>query len=113
MHAGWNRERRIFDGDLELLAQEGLVNFQHTHSGLASFYVTPLGFEYYRHLSGRQAEPLVRVQERVSYGLNGAWFKSRYPSAYQKWSKAESLLADDASDATASVVGHLAREAMQ
>lgn len=107
VHAGWSNERRVFEGDIELLAQEGLVNLQHTHSGSASFYVTPLGFEYYRHLSGRQSEPLARVQERVSDGLSGAWFRSRYPSAYQKWCEAEALLTDDASDASASVIGHL------
>jgi hypothetical protein len=112
MHEGWNSDRQVFGNDIELLAHAGLINVQQRSSSEA-FYVTPLGFEYYQTLIGRQAEPLARVQERVTSSLSGTWFSSRYPAAYKKWSEAEALLTDDASDSTASVIGHLTREAMQ
>jgi hypothetical protein len=111
-HAGWDREERIFDGDIEVLAQVGLVSIQRNQSS-ASFYVTPAGYQYCRALSTKGAAPLERVEERVLRYLGYQGFRKRFPVAFSKWTEAEHLLWQGECQRSESLIGHLIREAMQ
>jgi hypothetical protein len=60
----------------------------------------------------RQGEPLQRVEQRVTEFVAGTWFGKQYPTAHAKWAEAEALLWAEETTATASLVGHLLREAL-
>lgn len=103
----------VFEGDLETLQQKGLISGKYGRYGLESFYITPEGFQMYRQIKKRISDPLARIQTAVHVYLSAQSFSNRYPTAYNKWSKAENLLWANESQANFSTIGHLVREAMQ
>jgi hypothetical protein len=99
--------------DMEVLARYGLLQLRlvsrHTHR----CYVTPEGFAYYEDVKRSTAEPTERVEESVSTHVDSERFRSLYPGAFNKWREAQELLWGADSEASATTIGHLCREAMQ
>lgn len=113
-HPGWiDRDRRVFEGDIDILARADLIAFSYPAPSLKEFYVTPEGFTYYGELMQRRGEPVQRIQLSVCEYIQGHVFQARYPSAYSKWTEAENLLWSDDSKRAYTTIGHLLREAMQ
>jgi hypothetical protein len=115
MHEGWlERDRCVFEGDLEVLAKNGLISISKIRSGhdLDVFYVTPLGFKHYEELMKRQGQPIERLESVIRNYISSSSFQQKFPSAYSKWAQAETLLwASDSSEAF-TTIGHLLREAV-
>ncbi|MCK4646974.1 MAG: hypothetical protein KAU46_12040 [Candidatus Aminicenantes bacterium] len=103
----------VFEGDLDTLQLKGLISAKCGRYGLESFFITPEGFQVYRQIKQRIADPIERTQTAVRDYLSAHAFSGRYPSAYKKWSEAESLLWANESQANFTTIGHLVREAMQ
>ena len=114
VHPGLGRgtEFRTYEGDIEELGRQGLLNVTTQQHGLR-FDVTPLGFRYYEELRHRAGEPAQRVVAEMRHHIDAHSFRSRCPAAYDKWQAAESLLwgADSLQQLTA--IGHHSREALQ
>jgi hypothetical protein len=114
IHPGWiDRSRRVFEGDLEVLASAGLLFSGLGYRDTPVYHVTPDGFEYYRKLMAGSGAPVERIEERVRRYLDSSQFRSRHPSAFQKWSEAEVLLWGDDTERNLTMIGHLCRESIQ
>ena len=113
IHQAWKGPKTVFPGDLELLAQAGLINYTSLGGGHRGVYVTPAGFDYYSDLQRSHGEPLERVEAIPLRFISGSWFRQAYSAAHEKWEQAEALLWADDSDKNLSAVGHFAREALQ
>lgn len=112
IHGGWSG-RRVFEGDLETLASVGLIQMSYGHKGTHTFFVTPLGFEYYSSLMANRGAPVEVIEDRVRRFLDSKEFQTRHPRAFQKWSEAERLLWGEDSAQNLTTIGHLCREALQ
>lgn len=114
IHPGWvGHDLRVFEGDIETLARARLVAITLVGAHSKGFYVTPEGFEYYGELMRRRGEPIERLQSVTREYIQNPGFQARYPAAYAKWAKAESLLWSGDSEGVYTTVGHLLREAMR
>lgn len=100
-------------GDIEALADTGLLNLSRERGGHTQFDITAGGFEYYRRLKQARGEPVQRVTEDVRTYLEGEVFKNRHPDAYAKWAQAEALLWSSDTNDQLTTIGHLCREAVQ
>lgn len=113
-HPGLPRDLAgIYIGDLQVLAQEGLLNLTYTQRGTPVFDVTPLGFRYYEWLKQRAGEPIQQVEQEIIGYLDSESFRKRYPDAFTKWREAASLLREADTEQKLTVIGHLCREALQ
>ncbi len=108
-----NEDKPVYEGDLEILAGEGLLNVSFGGKGTPSYDVTPLGFKYYEYLRQEQGTPLEKVEESVNQFINGPGFIDRYQKAYKKWAESEKLLWATDSEDQLTTIGHLCREAVQ
>jgi len=114
IHPGWkDKERRVFEGDLETLASLGLLYSGFGWRDTPVYHVSPEGFEYYRGVMSSHQAPAQQAEEKVRSYVDSARFHSRYPSAFKKWLEADSLLWSDDSAGNQTTIGHLCREAMQ
>jgi len=102
-----------YDGDIEVLAQAGLLNASYTRNNTLAFDVAPLGFRYYEHLMKSRGEATERVEENIFRYLDTSGFEKRHPEAFAKWRQAEQLLWSSESESQHTTIGHLCREAMQ
>lgn len=114
LHPGLPEQRSdVYVGDVEALAQAGLLNLSYGSSGTPQFDITPLGFRYYEYLRAASGKPTGRVEEAIRSYLDSQSFSGRYPEAHRKWAEAEQLLWSSDSAAQLTTVGHLCREALQ
>jgi len=102
----------VYKGDVEALHRVGLIYASYESSTLV-FDVTPEGFRYYEYLKERKNEPIARVESHSRSYLDGGQFQKLYPSAFQKWAEAETLLWSSDSEKQLTTIGHLCREATQ
>jgi hypothetical protein len=107
------KNKRIYYGDVEMLAQAGLLNLGFGSRGTPLFDVTPLGFRYYEYLKKRAGEAIDRVESTIRNYLDAHEFKQKYPEAFEKWSSAEDLLWCTDTEQQLTTIGHLCREAVQ
>ena len=110
-HASQNR--KIFMGDMEILAREGLVGITYGSHGSPNVNVLPRGYAYYEHMKREAGQPLENVASSVRNYLIAESFRQRYPVAYQKWAEAEDMLWSSDSEHQLTTIGHLCREAVQ
>lgn len=114
LHPGWiDGDRRIFEGDIDTLARAGLIAITRPDPRSIAFYVTPEGFVYYGDLMRQLGRPTERLQAVTRDYIQNPAFQARYPTAYEKWAKAEGILWDSDSAEAFTTIGHLLREAMQ
>lgn len=107
------RDRRIYLGDVEALAREGLLALRFTSRGDPQFDITPSGFEYYEYLKKRTEDSVGRIETTMKNYLDAHQFQQKYSVAYQKWSSAEDLLWGTDTEQQLTTIGHLCREAVQ
>lgn len=100
-------------GDVEELANKGLLNLRRTGRDKAVFDVRPAGFRYYEELRRRQGAAFERVETILRMSLDSGRFRELYPEAFERWSRAEALLWRADIDANVTTVGHILREGIQ
>ncbi len=103
----------VYKGDIDVLANEGLLNIDFGSRGSTLFDVSPRGFRYYEELMQSKSEPSESMQDVVSRHLNFEPVRNRYPEAHRKWSEAQAILAGEEALQHHSTIGHLCREAVQ
>jgi len=103
----------VLPADIEALDYAGLLNVTYSGPGSFTFSVTPTGMKYYEVQHQKSKPPSEQIEEPIRHFVDGELFRSRYPTTFAKWSKAESHLWSDDSRDQLSVVGHLCRESMQ
>lgn len=104
--------RNVYEGDLEALAEAGLLRRVPMGPHSWRYDVRPQGFQYYEALKAEEGEPVERVETEVRSFLESDRFARSYPEAYAKWRDAEDLLWSSDSPAQLSKIGHSCREAM-
>ncbi len=114
LHAGLpGGQAECFDGDVEQLEANRLVDIGPGKSGGSWFNVTPYGYHYYREYKERLGEPERQVEMATISYLESADFQRRYPQAHAKWSAAVGMLWEEKPEALLSMIGYRCREAMQ
>jgi len=103
----------VYIGDLEILAQQGLLNLSYGQYSSVNFHVTPFGTRYYEWLKGNKREPARQVEQEVRAYLDSDVFRRKYSKAFEKWQEAETLLWEADTEQKQTVIGHLCREALQ
>ena len=104
---------KVYIGDIETLAREGLVDITYGSRGSPNVNVLPLGYAYYEHMKRQAGQPLENVEKPVRNYLTSESFRQKYPNAYQKWVEAEDMLWGSDSESQLTTIGHLCREASQ
>jgi hypothetical protein len=105
--------RKIFMGDMEILAREGLIDIMYGSRGSPNINVLPRGYAYYEHMKRQAGQPLENVESSIRSYLTAENFRRKYPIAYQKWAEAEDILWGSDSENQLTTIGHLCREALQ
>jgi hypothetical protein len=108
---GW--QLSVYQGDLEVLAAEGLLNATAPQRGVLMFDVAPRGFALYEELRRRARTPVQQVEEHLMRYLDSDAFRRSYPEAHRKWVEAAERLWASDSQQQLTTIGHLCREAMQ
>lgn len=103
----------IYEGDLDVLEREGLLNVTYGRQGVRFFDVSPLGFQLYEELQRRSAAPAQQVEEELMRYLDRDAFQRAHPAAHRKWSEAAERLWASDSQQQLTMIGHLCREAIQ
>jgi hypothetical protein len=112
-HPGIRGTLPAYKGDIEALANEGLLNLAYSSKGTPNFDVTPRGIKYYEYLKESVSEPVQILEISTRNYVNADKFQREYPKAYQKWSEAEHILWSSDSEQQSTTIGHLCREAIQ
>ena len=114
LHEGLRKgEVPAYIGDLEALANLGLLQRRFGSSGTPIFDIAPLGFKHYEHLILSAGQPVRRVEEKIRSYLDAEYFKKKYAKPFQKWTSANDKLWSTDSEKKLTEIGHLCREAMQ
>lgn len=105
----------LYPGDVEQLAEEGLIRLTVRGSNTWVLDVTPLGYRHYEQIRQENSSAAVAVTEAVQQYLDFAGFANRHPQASEKWRAAADLLWSRMSEQTdqQTTIGHLCREAHQ
>jgi hypothetical protein len=104
---------KIYYGDIEVLAEAGLINLGFGSKGSPIFDVKPIGLKYYQSLKKSIGTPIERVENSIMSYLKAEPFISKYKLAFEKWLMAEDLLWSAESQKQFTTIGHLCRESMQ
>lgn len=79
-----SKAHQAYPGDVETLAENGLVRFSpYQHQG-GSVEVTPLGISYYEWLKKNQGKPTAKVEEEARQYIGAEVFEHSYPRAYAR-----------------------------
>jgi hypothetical protein len=104
---------KMYMGDIEILAREGLVDITYGSRGSPNVNVLPLGYAYYEHMKRQAGQPLENIESPVRSYLTSESLHQKYPNAYQKWVESEDMLWGSDSERQLTMIGHLCREAAQ
>lgn len=113
LHPGLPGNLEVYSGDMEALADVGLLRRSNGSRGNSLFDVTPSGFKYFGYLKQVVEDPIARVETATRAFLEADVFRHRYPMAYEKWQQAEKRLWPSDSERELTTIGHLCREAVQ
>jgi hypothetical protein len=114
IHVGLEgRQLSASRGDLETLAERGLLRASFSSRGTPLFDVTPEGRRYYEYMKVRSGKPVEQAVKEVRSYLDADAFREAYPEAYQLWTEAENGLWGADTLAQFTSIGHKCREAMQ
>lgn len=114
LHRGLrNVDVRPFEGDLEALADAGLLRTSYGGKGTPSYDITPVGYRYYEHLKMQSEEPVERIEAHTRSFLDTVRFRRDYQHAYNKWAEAERILWAPDAEGRLTEIGHICREAIQ
>jgi hypothetical protein len=113
-HPGLNRDLVTYVGDIDTLANAGLVDVSMGSDRYVRLInVTPKGFSYYGYLKRETGKPAQRVEIETRQHILSTQFQSDYVEAYKKWIMAEALLWSADAEQQYTTIGHHCREAMQ
>jgi hypothetical protein len=107
------RINHIIDGDLNFLANKGLLNVSYSRGGEEHYLVSPEGLLYYEWLMKEMGKPVERIEKIIFQYFEFEDFRKQYSAAYNKLKQAEELLWESDSDANFSIIGLHCREALQ
>jgi hypothetical protein len=112
-HSHLGERPSVNEGDLETLADKGLLRRGWGGGGTPNYEITPEGRRYWSEMKQRAGASAMIVEEEVHRYLDADAFAAAFPDAYGRWLGAEQDLwsADDAGAFTE--IGHACREAMQ
>ena len=100
-------------GDMEVLANEGLVAITYGSRGTPNVNLVPRGLAYYDELKHSAGQPTANVEAAIRSYLDTETFQQKYPQAYKKWTQVEEMLWSSDSKEQFTIIGHLCREAFQ
>lgn len=104
--------RTVLGEDIYDLIDAGMLRRRGSWvGGDVEFTIAPEAFAFAEQEGALR--PMQRVEESVVRYLDEAEFKTRYPSAYQRWQEAANLLWGDSSADELTTIGHKTREAVQ
>src|SRR5262245_9586310 len=105
---------RAYLSDLEELRDAGLITLRYHGSRYSGdFDVRSPALTYYGQVKRRSRQPLERLTNAVRHYLSAEAFQRKYPTAYSKWSDAETRLWANDAASQLTMMGHLCREAVQ
>jgi hypothetical protein len=114
MHGGLpDRHISVYYGDVEELADLGLLSVRHMGQYQFNFDVSTYGLDVYEEIRAQTDEPAGALEEQMVTYLESADFDTRNPGAYGKWLEAEKALWSKKGSSRSTEIGHLCREAMQ
>ena len=115
MIEGCGLELRCRAEDVLFLDRSGLVlvDARNNYGGPTSFVIPPESLGYYAELRNRLNDQTDELEHDVHRYLDSPEFRSRFPSAFERWSEAASLLWESETDSELSTIGHKCREAIQ
>jgi hypothetical protein len=105
--------REVYEGDVEALANAGLLTVSYNRQGEELYDVSQQGYRYYEELQRRKGAPVERISSNLRNYLNAQGFLDEHRTSYSKWVEAEEILWGGDSSQRLTTIGHLCREAMQ
>jgi hypothetical protein len=112
LHAGL-KQSEVYEGDLDTLADYGLLRRKYGSRGNEMFDVTPVGRQCYEWMKEQEGDPVERVETEVRSLIGAQSFRERHPGAYERWAAAEADLWKSDTVAQYTDIGHKCREAVQ
>jgi hypothetical protein len=100
-------------GDLDALANEGLISVLSGDRYGFRFAIAPQGVKYYEYIKAKAGQPIERTEDYVRTYNDAEDFQLRHPQSYELWSRAETLLWKADTDKEITNIGHICREASQ
>jgi hypothetical protein len=113
IHPDLKERREVAKGDLETLADSGLLRRDFGSKGTPNYQITPQGRRYYAEMKRRAGEAAEVVEKEVRLYLDADAFRTSYQGAYDRWRQAQEELWGAENEAQFTKVGHICREAMQ
>lgn len=111
-HPGFQQEIVAF-GDIAVMQHQDLLLLRYERAGVGKLDVSPKGIRLYEQWRRDMGKPIMQLEQRVLSHVDAEDFRAKYPKAHEKWNAAAELLWKSDTTAQLSVIGHLAREAMQ
>jgi hypothetical protein len=113
IHEGLSGNIAAYSGDLDSLAERGLLRLSFGSRGTPNYDVTNEGYAYYEWMKTVEGRPVEAVEAEVRSFLNSDSFRRGHAKAFERWRDAAERLwgADD--DPTFTEIGHICREAIQ
>lgn len=113
-HPGFSDTRlRAYMGDIDALAELGLLRITQSDSAHRAFDVSNYGYAYYKTIHDEEGDSGQRLTDYVKRHLDTESFRGRYPRAFERWERAEVLLWSSDSISQLTTIGHFCREAVQ
>jgi hypothetical protein len=113
IHPHLGERPAVRQGDLETLADNGLLRRGFGGKGTPNYEITPQGRRYYAEMKQRAGASATIVEEEIHRFLDSDAFMALFPDAYSRWLKAEQDLWSAEDEAAFTEIGHVCREAMQ
>ena len=107
------KNRKIFLGDVEVLAREGLVSVMQGPQNTSIVNLLPQGLAYYDRMNRMTGQPTANIEAAMKMYLDSKNFQQKYSQAYKKWAQAEEMLWSSDSADQLTTIGRLSREAFQ
>jgi len=104
---------RVYFGDVQELAELGLLSVRHIGQYQLNFDVSTYGFDVYEEIRSQSDQPAEDLEDQMIAYLQAADFEQRNPGAHARWLEADVLLWSKKGETSATEIGHLCREAMQ
>ena len=113
LHAHLGERPGIRPGDLDTLAENGLLRLGYSGGGDKTYEITPLGRRYYGETKSRAGEAIENIQAEVHRYLEADSFRASFPKAYDRWREAADELWSAETEGQFTEIGHICRESLQ